>query len=56
VSTITFRVHNTRGAFLIRRLEAVLPNITPFLERGAIVIVEDSRYRVRHLPIDPDSP
>jgi predicted nuclease of predicted toxin-antitoxin system len=56
VSTITFRVHNTRGAFLIRRLETVLPNITPFLERGAIVIVEAARYRVRHLPIDPDRP
>src|SRR6266496_4451593 len=53
VSTITFRVHNTRAAFLIRRLESVLPNVIPFLERGAIVIIEDARYRVRQLPIGP---
>lgn len=53
VSTITFRVRNTRGEFLIRRLEAVLADILGFLERGAIVIIEESRYRVRHLPIHP---
>lgn len=51
ISTITFRVHNTRGDFLVRRLAAVLPNVIPHLERGAIVIVEDARYRVRPLPI-----
>ena len=51
VSTMTFRVHNTRGPFLIQRLAAALPNILPLLERGAIVIIEDSRYRVRQLPI-----
>jgi predicted nuclease of predicted toxin-antitoxin system len=51
ISTITFRVHNTRGDFLIRRLDAVLPSVLPHLERGAIVIIEDARYRVRPLPI-----
>lgn len=51
VSTITFRVHNTRSDFLIRRLDAVLPNVIPHLERGAIVIIEDARYRVRLLPL-----
>jgi len=52
VSTVTFRVHDTRAAFLVKRLESVLPRVTPFLERGAIVIVEDARYRVRLLPIE----
>jgi len=51
ISTITFRVHDTRGDFLVRRLDAVLPSVLPHLERGAIVIIEDARYRVRPLPI-----
>ena len=51
VSTITFRVHDTRGAFLMQRLQNVLPNVITFLERGAIVIVEDARYRVRQIPM-----
>jgi len=50
VSTIVFRVHNTRGEYLVRRLEAVLPTVIPILERGAIVIVEDARFRVRQIP------
>src|SRR5215208_7280662 len=29
VSTIVFRVRNTRGSYLVRRLEAVLPIVTP---------------------------
>ncbi|HKS24247.1 MAG TPA: DUF5615 family PIN-like protein [Thermoanaerobaculia bacterium] len=52
VSTITFRVHDTRAAFLVKRLKSVLPQVMPFLERGAIVIVEDARFRVRLLPIE----
>jgi predicted nuclease of predicted toxin-antitoxin system len=51
VSTITFRVRDTRGDFLIRRLDSVLPKVMPHLKRGAIVIIEDARYRVRPLPI-----
>jgi predicted nuclease of predicted toxin-antitoxin system len=51
VSTITFRVRNTRAVFLIRRLQSVLPHVISFLESGAIVIIEDARYRVRQLPI-----
>jgi predicted nuclease of predicted toxin-antitoxin system len=51
VSVITFRVHNTRGAFLIGRLDAVLPKVTSFLEHGVIVIIEEARYRIRQLPI-----
>ena len=56
VSTITFRVRNTRGVFLIQRLEAVLGDVLPFLQSGAIVIIEDARYRVRHLPIRSEKP
>ena len=56
ISTITFRVRNTRAAFLIRRLDAVLPNVLAHLERGAIVIIEDARYRVRLLPLTTAAP
>ena len=54
VSTITFRVRNTRAVFLIKRLQSVLPHVISFLENGAIVIIEDARYRVRQLPIASD--
>jgi len=34
-----------------RRLSAVLPDCLIELEIGALVVVEDTRYRVRKLPI-----
>jgi predicted nuclease of predicted toxin-antitoxin system len=51
VSAIVFRVHDTRGEFLTQRLEAVLPRVGHLLEAGAIVLVEEARYRVRNLPL-----
>jgi predicted nuclease of predicted toxin-antitoxin system len=51
VSTIVFRVRDTRATALIARLESVLPAVTPHLIRGAIVIIEPARFRVRHLPL-----
>ena len=51
VSVILFRLRNTRSAFVIRRLEDVLNESSNDLSRGAIVVVEDGRHRVRHLPI-----
>lgn len=51
ISVVVFRMHNTRPEVLINRLSDVLENSSQALERGAIVSVEESRYRVRYLPI-----
>lgn len=50
VSTIVFRLRDTRPQSLISRLRAILPEIEPDLAQGAIVIVEPARCRVRRLP------
>jgi len=50
-SVIVFRLHNTRVDNVIKRLSHVLPPATVALEKGAVVIIEDSRYRVRSLPV-----
>lgn len=51
VSVVLFRLRNTRTNFVIQRLDAVLKQSSADLLRGAIVIVEDGRHRVRKLPI-----
>ena len=50
VSVELFRLHNTRTPHVIERLGAAL-DFSQELERGAIVVVEESRCRVRKLPI-----
>jgi predicted nuclease of predicted toxin-antitoxin system len=50
-SVILFRLHNTRTANVIKRLQRVLEESEKPLADGAIVVVEDSRHRVRLLPI-----
>ena len=50
-SVIIFRLRNTRSPAVIARLEAVLASVAGELARGAVVVVEESRYRVRLLPI-----
>lgn len=55
VSVILFRLHNPRTPFLQQRLARVLEADTDALNRGAIVVVEDGRHRVRDQPIT-DSP
>ena len=50
-SVIVFRLHNTRTPNVIQRLSAVLADCSSVLGRGAIVTVEESRHRVRPLPI-----
>jgi len=50
VSVVLFRLHNTRTPHVIERLGSAL-NFRDVLEKGAIVVVEESRCRVRHLPI-----
>src|ERR1043166_5931849 len=50
-SVILFRLNNTTSEFVIRRLTVVLANATEALKRGAIIVVEDGRFRVRRFPI-----
>ncbi len=50
VSVILFRLRNTRNSHLLRRLSAVLKDAAKALEEGAVVVVEDSRHRIRYLP------
>lgn len=51
VSVILFRLRNTRTPNVIERLNTVLRHCGAALERRAIVVVEDGRHRVRHLPV-----
>lgn len=50
-SVIVFRLRNTRTDNVIVRLGAVLTESTDALARGAVIVVEDSRHRVRRLPV-----
>lgn len=51
-SVIIFRVKNTLPNFVSSRLSTVLSNCSQNLNNGAIIIVEDYRYRVRNLPLN----
>ena len=50
-SVILFRLHNTRTPHVIDRLTAVLSSATKALQEGAVIVVEESRHRVRYLPL-----
>ena len=47
---ILFRLHNTRTAHVIERLGTVLAGFAESLETGAVVLVEESRLRIRPFP------
>lgn len=51
VSVILFRLHNTRTPHVLERLRQVLEESQQPLTEGAIVVVEESRHRVRRLPL-----
>lgn len=51
VSVILFRLHNTRTPHVRERLQKVLVQSARDLEQGAVVVVEESRLRVRRLPL-----
>ena len=51
-SVILFRVRDQRPAAITPKLLEVVGQAKGDLEAGAIVVVEDSRFRVRRLPID----
>jgi predicted nuclease of predicted toxin-antitoxin system len=50
-SVILFRLRNQTPASVTPRLLEVVGRCAPDLEAGAIITVEESRYRVRRLPI-----
>ena len=51
VSVVLFRLHDTRSAHVIDRLNVVLDQSGEALEAGAIIVVEEGRHRVRRLPV-----
>ena len=52
-SAIIFRLEDERADSVNQRLAAVVTERDADLESGALILVEDSRYRVRKLPIRP---
>jgi predicted nuclease of predicted toxin-antitoxin system len=50
-SVIVFRLVWPRTVRVIERLASVLGAAGPTIQQGAIVLVEETRYRVRRLPI-----
>ena len=54
-SVILFRLHNQTPPVVTQRLLRLLSEQSRYIEEGALIVVEDTRYRVRRLPIlDPD--
>lgn len=55
-SVILFRIRNAGRQSVVSHLEKVLPASSVALNDGAVVVVEDSRFRIRALPIgkEPD--
>lgn len=51
VRVVLFRVSNARLPRVIDRLGAVLSDAGDALARSAVVLVEDTRLRIRYLPI-----
>lgn len=51
VSVIVYRLRNARARRQVERLRAVLGAVLEDLEQGAVVVIEETRHRVRRLPI-----
>ncbi len=51
-STIILRLKNTTPNFVTSRVISVIAECDQALRSGALVTIEDGRYRLRHLPID----
>lgn len=50
-SVIIFRLADERSAAVNQRLSAVLAERSAELDSGALILIEETRYRVRKLPI-----
>ena len=50
-SVVIFRLRNTRTANVIARLSRVLQDAQDDLKAASVISVEDSRHRIRRLPI-----
>ena len=50
-SVILFRLQNTRLLNVIRRLSDVFKRSSEALDKGTVIVVEESRHRIRYLPI-----
>lgn len=50
-SVVIFRLSDERAASVNRHLAAVLKERSSDLAAGALILVEDDRYRIRRLPI-----
>jgi len=50
MGVVLFRLNNTATQFVIKRLQFVLPDVQESLSVGAIVVIEDSRHRIRRFP------
>ena len=48
---VVFRLHNARADHVIGRMAAVLEKAADAMAHGAIVSVEETRLRIRHLPL-----
>ena len=47
---ILFRLRHTRTSFVVQRLSEVITDCADALARGAVVIVEETRQRIREFP------
>ena len=47
---ILFRLRNNRTSFVVQRLSEVIADCADALARGAVVIVEETRQRIREFP------
>ncbi len=50
-SIIVFRLRNTRTPHVIARLDSVLAASSSYLEKGAVMVIEETRHRIRRLPV-----
>jgi len=50
-SLISLRLSSSRIEYVNKRLEKVLPKIEYDTKKGSIIVVEDSRIRLRSLPV-----
>jgi predicted nuclease of predicted toxin-antitoxin system len=51
ICVIIFRLRNSRTPHVIARRQKVLDTSIADLVAGAVVVVEETRHRVRHLPL-----